>query len=316
MLPETPRFWQENGILAKFLSPLSCLYLVGHRIKMLFSFPYFPNIPVVCVGGVTVGGSGKTPTLHSLLALIEEHGLYQNPVILTRGYGGSIKDATLVDPAIHNDIHVGDEALLHAAKAKTIVSANRAKGAKLAEKLGADIILMDDGLQNNGIKKNISFLVVDGKTGFGNGRLLPAGPLREPLQDALDKSIVVLQIGDGTLAVSKPVLKGHIVPLSHPDKSKSYVGFAGIGHPEKFHDTLKSMGLAIKAFVPFPDHMPYTPAHMEKLRGYANGNTLITTQKDYVRIPPDLRGGIETLDIRIDWEDPQSIVGLLKAAHT
>ncbi len=313
MPPKSPSFWQHDGMMAKMLSPLSCLYTVGHNIKWSLSKPYVLSVPVFCIGGVVAGGSGKTPTLHAFLSLIHENGLYKNPVILLRGYGGTIKSATLVDPSKHTYKDVGDEALLHSYLAPTIVAANRADGARLAEQIGADIILMDDGLQNNTLAKTISVLVIDGLQGLGNGRVLPAGPLREKLSGALMRVSAVVQIGGGDPNLGTVALKASIFAPS-ASSNTAYVAFAGLGHPEKFRRTLVTQGFNVTDFIPFPDHHPYNDADIISLKAIAAGKTLITTAKDFVRIPPAQRDGINVLPIALQFEDPAAAIELLKAA--
>lgn len=294
------------------LSPLSCAYYAGHKIKWSLSKPYKSGIPVLCIGGIVAGGSGKTPTLHAILKLIHEHGLFKKPVILLRGYGGTMKEPVIVDLQNHDFHNVGDEALLHAALATTIVSAERAEGAKLAEEIGADIILMDDGLQNNTIQKDVSMLVINGGQGLGNGKMIPAGPLREPLCDALDRVDAIIQIHGNAPSTQKPVLNAHIKPIVHLDKARSYFGFAGIGDPDKFKNTLLDIGLDVKDFVHFADHHPYTSNDIDRLRRQAKGNTLITTAKDYIRIPASFREGIEILPIELTFDAPDDVLKILR----
>lgn len=313
MPPKAPAFWSQNGMVAKLLSPLSCLYGMGHALKWRSTKPYRAHIPVVCVGGITAGGSGKTPTLHALLDIITRHDLYQKPVVLLRGYGGSIKTPTQVNSAIHTLADVGDEALLHAALTTTIIAANRADGAKLAEKIGADIIVMDDGLQNNSLEKTLSLLVIDGDQGLGNGRLLPAGPLREKIETVLPRIAAIVQIGNRDHVVGKPILRATIMPRQALGTGTTYFGFAGLGRPEKFRQTLLGQGITLAGFVPFADHHPYNDADIIALKAIAGKNTLITTSKDYVRIPPSLRDGIEVLPVILTFEDEAAVTDQLKA---
>lgn len=298
---------------AKLLSPFSCLYLMGHRLKQSLSGnPYKSTIPVICIGGVVAGGSGKTPTLHALLSLIRRDNLFQNPVVLTRGYGGNIKAATCVNLTKHTAIDVGDEALLHAKKALTIVARDRSEGANLAERINADIILMDDGLQNNSLKKTASVLVVNAHQKWGNGKLLPAGPLREPVEDALAKAALIVLIGKGHINSPKPQTNAHITSLKDIDSTRGYHAFAGIGDPKKFRQTLIEAGAQLTGFTAFSDHHIYTMKDMEILRSSAGSSTLITTEKDFIRIPQDHRHAIETLPIEIIFENEDTVLSLLK----
>ena len=220
---ETPKFWRSKGPIAQLLRPISCLYFMGHKFKSSSAQPYHSKIHVICIGGVVAGGSGKTPVLHGLLKMIRAHGPYENPVILCRGYRGTLKGPSVVDPDVHTAKDVGDEALLHARYAPTIISPDRAAGAKLAEAMGADAILMDDGLQNNSLHKTFSFLVIDARYGIGNGYMLPAGPLREPLQDALAKCSAIISTG-GVLEDDYPqaILATETTVTSTHDKKKHY----------------------------------------------------------------------------------------------
>lgn len=312
-----PSFWMHKTGMAALLRPFSCLYLAGHRIKTRMTRPYASKIPVLCVGGIVAGGSGKTPIVHAIVALIREKDLFQNPVILTRGYGGDLKGPTLVDPSVHKAKDVGDEALLHAAHAPTIVSRNRAQGAMLAEAMGADLIIMDDGLQNNKLTKTMSFLVVDAQQGLGNGYLLPAGPLREPLTDAAARCAAILYTnGIGHLSAGLPVLTTQRRVVSDHDKSKSYVGFAGLGYPEKFKQTLEENGFTFKGFEFFPDHHPYSAGDIKKLKKTAKDSILITTEKDFVRIPPAQKKGIDVLRIMQIFDQPDEVLDFLKRLKT
>ncbi len=312
MLPSTPKLWQTRGLLAYALLPFSWLYNFGHCIKTRLSTPYQSTLPVICVGGVVVGGSGKTPIVHVLIKLAREEMGFVNPVILTRGYGGSLRGPTVVDARQHNYKDVGDEALLHAAHASTIVSKDRAAGLRLAEAMGADLVIMDDGLQNNSIAKTISFAVVDAQYKFGNGFTLPAGPLREPVACALKKIDAVI-FTNGDASIDKTAFKTSLQILSDNDKNRKYLAFAGLGHPEKFKATLEQNGFNVKAFKPFPDHYPYTPEDIEQLFDLANEDMLITTQKDLVRIPGAYWNHIHTLNIGYVFDNPLAVCNLIRA---
>ncbi len=313
MLRKAPSFWKKNGAASALLSPLSCVYYIAHRIKWALTKPYKAKVPVVCIGGIVAGGSGKTPTIHAVLNLMTFDNLYQKPVVLLRGYGGSYKGPLVVDPQKHTYRDVGDEALLHAAMTTTIISADRAAGAKLAEEIGADLILMDDGLQNNSLVKDFSLLVIDGTQGLGNGKLLPAGPLREPLSDALPRVAAIVQIGEGDMPYKKPIFQAIVTAKTIPDKTKPYFGFAGIGDPYKFKKKLVDLGLKVEGFLPYADHHPYIDADILCLKEMAAHRTLITTAKDYVRIPVSLRDGIEILPIELTFKTPDAVIQMLKA---
>lgn len=299
MPPKTPAFWERKDGMARCLLPLSYVYLAIHKLKMKLAEPYKGAIPVVCIGGVTAGGSGKTPVVHAILELIREVGLFENPVILTRGYGGSLKGPTVVDLSAHSAMDVGDEALIHAMHAPTIVSRNRMQGAILGAAMDADVILMDDGLQNNTIAKDLTILVLDKNYGCGNGYVIPAGPLREPLEDALTRSDVVIHVG-------APVV------ISSHDKGNVYYGFAGLAHPEKFKSTLLENGFTLAGFESFADHHPYSDQDIARLKKQAGDACLITTEKDFVKISPSLQNGIEVLRIAHNLQDKNEILEKLR----
>ncbi len=304
---KTPSFWYAPvGIKAILLTPLSWLYRLGSFIdqKLKAKQSYKSNIPVICIGNAVAGGSGKTPTAIALLKLLEA----KNPHFLLRGYGGSITSATVVDITKHTAKDVGDEAMMLANHAPTIISPNRAEGAKLAEENGADIILMDDGLQNNSLHKDISFLVVDGITKFGNNKLIPAGPLREPIRKVMNRIDAVIYIG-GPLHSDKPVFQASLEPSAELDTSKNYVAFAGIGRPEKFKYTLESLGANLVGWHAFADHHDYIEVEIKMLKDEASkqNTILITTEKDYVRLPIELREGIETLPVHINFKEDNDL---------
>ncbi len=309
---KTPSFWQSYGLLSQVLRPLGLLYLLGHKINQCFKTPYQSSIPVICVGGVVAGGSGKTPTVHALIKLIQINQLYQNPVILSRGYGGHMKGPTQVQSGYHDAGDVGDEALLHAQCATTIISTDRAAGVALAASMGADIVIMDDGFQNNSIRKDLSLLVIDAAQGIGNGYLLPAGPLREPLKDALERSDAVLMLnGDIEIDTDKPVLKASYLVSSSHDLKKIYYAFAGLGHPEKFKNTLLANGFSLSGFQSFADHHTYSDNDLSMLKKQAEDSTLITTEKDYARLSDEQRNGIEALHIELMFQSPETITYLI-----
>lgn len=310
---KTPNFWQNDSLISKFLTPFSSLYDIGQKMDGIITVSYKSTLPVLCVGGVVAGGSGKTPVLHALLSLIREHQIFSNPVILTRGYGGRISKSTIVDLQAHTYQDVGDEALLHARHAVTIIGRNRMESAKLAESIGADCILMDDGLQNKKLDKNMSVLVIDSVQGLGNGRLLPAGPLRENINDVLERVCAIVEVGESDLFFpQKPVIKSSIRVLSNHNQGDPYVAFAGLGYPEKFRQTLLKCNFALQDFITFADHHPYTVADMQKIRDAAQNSKIITTAKDYVRIPLEHRDGIEILEIAIAFENPDLVTDMIR----
>ncbi len=320
---KTPSFWYDENekthIAEHLLSPFSYLYNLGRKIDQAGKKPQKIEIPVICVGNITAGGSGKTPTTLALLNLIRKHNLFRSPHILTRGYGGSEKGPTLVSH--HTAAEVGDEPLLLANNAPVVVSADRVKGAALAKDKGADIILMDDGFQNPSLIKDISILVIDGKTGFGNQKLLPAGPLREPVAEALKRAQIAVIIGEDKHNVSAlipqniPIHTATIeVKTENLDKSKPVIAFAGLGRPEKFKNTLENNGFKIAGFYPYADHYPYKNADLEfmLLQTEKKRAALITTEKDIIRVPKQFREHVKTLPITLEFDEEDKLVEFLR----
>ncbi len=311
---KTPKFWHKRmSIISIILIPFSWLYLLGHKINIMRQGkPYKSNIPVICVGNAIAGGSGKTPTVIALIKLIKEHKIAKNPMILSRGYGGNITAPTLVDTNKHNVGDVGDEALLLANYAPTVISQNRADGAKFAKTNNADLIIMDDGLQNNHLAKNINFLVIDRQIDFGNNRLIPAGPLREPLKDALNKTHAVICIGP-SFHSDLPVFEANIIPKIIPETHESYVAFAGLGYPEKFKNALLDHQVNLSAWMPYPDHHQYTQNDEDDLRDLAINHkaNLITTEKDFVRLSTEFQKEVLTFPIELSFKNSEEILNFL-----
>jgi len=314
-----PEFWMRDDPVSRLeaavLSPLGWAYGASVRWKSAHAKPYRPDAKVICVGNLTAGGSGKTPIAIAIARLLIERGL--RAMLLTRGFGGRTKGPVFADLSRDRAADLGDEALLLAAAAPVIVARDRAAGAKLADAGHADVIVMDDGHQNFSVAKDLSLVVVDAKTGFGNGRILPAGPLRESVGQGLARADAVVAVGDGDVALggfSGPVLRARLVPVDvHGLEGKPVVAFAGIGQPEKFFDTLLLLGAKIVEAHPFADHHTYTAAEVGRLKRAARdaNATLITTEKDYVRMTPSEREGIRFLPVRAGFDDMGAIRRLL-----
>lgn len=307
-----PEFWADRDSLTpKLLAPLACLYAAGGRLRQMTTVPKHAGIPVICVGNLVAGGAGKTPVVLSLATRLE--GLRRPVHVLTRGYGGSEHGPLLVDAARHDARQVGDEALLLAARAPTWVARDRVAGARAAQDAGAKLLIMDDGFQNPSLHKDVSLLAIDGAFGFGNGRVIPAGPLREPASDGVSRADALVLIGQDRTGVTaraagRPVLRARLVPTA--DSAAKIAGrrvlaFAGIGRPEKFFASLRELDCDIVAKRPFADHHPYSREEFERLLAdAARLDALpVTTAKDAVRLPPDLRRPIAVLDVAIAWDD-------------
>jgi tetraacyldisaccharide 4'-kinase len=293
---KAPAFWSDPDALAgRLLAPLGALVGAVTLARMRREGSRAP-VPVVCVGNPTVGGSGKTPAVQWLAALLAGEG--HRPAILSRGYGGRLAGPVVVEPGRHAAADVGDEPLLHAARWTTVVSRDRPAGAALAASGGASLIVMDDGFQNASLAKDLSILVVDAASGLGNGRVLPAGPLRAPFAPQLALADALLLVGDGTpgdrLAedarrAGRLVIRGRLaVPAAARGwlAGRDVLAFCGIGRPEKFAETLGAAGARNALLRPFPDHHVYGDADAERLLDEARrtGLPLVTTEKDAVKL--------------------------------
>ena len=323
---KTPKFWyrpqsSDAPLIERLLTPFSALYRIGQNMNLNAQQTRSVEIPVICIGNITAGGSGKTPTIIALHKLLIKHEIFKAPYFLSRGYGGSESQTRCIE--VHDDAKiVGDEPLLLVNHSKTIISVNRYDGAKLMHDLGADCILMDDGFQNQSLHKDISLLVIDGKTGFGNQKLIPSGPLREPIDVAFQRAQAILIIGEDKTNVTSlipehiPTFKASIQVQDGLvlKKERPYIAFAGLGHPQKFHDTLKQSNMNIAAFHEFADHHPYSQKDIRPLIHEAEQKSakLLTTEKDYQRIPRDLRDNIDVFPIELAWANEDDVLAFLK----
>ncbi len=318
-----PDFWAEDGALARLLAPLGTGYDLAGRLRRALAHPASVGIPVVCVGNLVAGGAGKTPVA---LALIEALGARGCKVqCLTRGYGGRVSGPHRVDPARDTAARVGDEALLLARAAPTWVARDRTAGARAAATAGAEVIVMDDGFQNPSLAKDLSFVVIDGAYGFGNGRVMPAGPLRETVPGGLARAEAVVVLGPerrdlGARLDARPdggpaLLTARLAPRPGSERlaGRTVLAFAGIGRPEKFFATLADLGAKVVETRAFPDHHAYAPAEIESLRARAAAldACAVTTEKDAVRLSSELREGIEVLAVAVEWREPEALDALL-----
>jgi tetraacyldisaccharide 4'-kinase len=262
---------------------------------------------VVVAGGLTLGGAGKTP----LALALAERLAQRNPHFLSRGYGGRQAGPLRVDPARHSAADVGDEPLLLAAAAPTWVARDRAAGARQAAAAGAGLIILDDGFQNPFLAKDLALLAIDGESGFGNGRVFPAGPLREPIQAALDRAQAVVLIGEDRAHIAAvigqacPILRARLVPAEPAALSgQRLYAFAGIGRPEKFFAGLSAAGADLAGTRAFPDHHPFTEAEVAEVLAAATalGAEPIATAKDRLRLPAETRARIRIIEIKLVFE--------------
>jgi tetraacyldisaccharide 4'-kinase len=323
-------WWREPGLMSTLLAPLGALYGAiaarrmrrpGHRVRAT----------VVCIGNLTVGGAGKTPSAIAAARLLRDAGA--NPAFLTRGYGGQLAGPVIVAPT-HTAIEVGDEPLLLARVAPTVVARDRAAGVAAAIAAGADTVVMDDGFQNPSVEKNLSVLVIDGRRGIGNGRVFPAGPLRAPLAAQLDRAHALLVIGEpgwsarGVISAVRQdpvsmVVTGRLVPDPAAVAALAQarvLAFAGIADPEKFFATLRDAGIAVAATRRFADHHRFDAAEAKDLIAQAEQSrlTLVTTEKDRARMTGDpvlaeLAARVNTLPVAIEFDNAGELRDILES---
>jgi tetraacyldisaccharide 4'-kinase len=326
-----PGFWWRSppGPVAQLLRPLGRFY-GATTLRRMRSQGAQAGIPVICVGNFVAGGAGKTPTALMLAGLLRMRG--ETPFVLMRGYGGSLPGPVAVDPARHGPGEVGDEAILMAAHARTVVSRDRPAGAALAKKLGASVIVMDDGLQNPSLAKTLRLAVVDGASGVGNGLCIPAGPLRAPLAGQLAATDAVLVIGEGqagkTVAgvarsAGVAVLRGRLAPASGALaklRGQPVIAVSGIGRPEKFLTTLRDAGAIVLVERSFGDHHAYTAGEVIALVADAREKICIvaTTEKDMTKLgplwPEAQRHLLLPVPVTLVMDRPEDIAALLERA--
>lgn len=314
-----PDFWRRRGVLSTILLPFALGYGAVTKARRARARPARTAVPVICVGNLVAGGAGKTPTAIAIAERLAGRG--QAVHFLTRGYGGHERGPLRVELGLHVAGAVGDEALLLALRAPTWVSRDRAAGARAATDAGAEVIVMDDGFQNPSLAKDLSILAIDGGYGFGNGRVMPSGPLREPIGGGLARADAALLIGEDetgiapALADTLPLLRARLAPTEEARTlaGRRVLAFAGIGRPDKFFATLAEMGCEIVEAVPYPDHHRYRPDEIMRLCEMANeaGAEPVTTEKDAARLPPDARLMVRTVAVELIWDDEDAIDTLL-----
>ncbi|MEM1088217.1 MAG: tetraacyldisaccharide 4'-kinase [Pseudomonadota bacterium] len=320
-----PRFWaadldpysrESAPVTRALLTPLSWLYAAATAHKLANTKPFQASIPVICVGNLTAGGVGKSPVVEALRKRLTDL-TDQRVATLSRGYGGSEKGPIRVDVDTHTARQVGDEPLMLAHSGESWIGADRAEAAAAMVEAGVQMVLMDDGHQNPGLFKDVSLIVVDSRMRFGNGYIIPKGPLREPIDKGLARADAVILMGDGPIpdelsSFTGPILRASVKPCA-PAPSGPLVAFAGIGRPEKFFDSLKATGGDLCDAVPFPDHHNYRPNDLKWLRRLADDHSaqLITTEKDYARLSDRERSDMLTFPVEAVFEDAHKLDDLI-----
>ena len=320
---KAPKFWyQRPGLIAWALAPFAAIWHLVTGMKRARARPYIAPVPVISVGNLTVGGTGKTPIVQAMADILSARGIDVH--VLSRGYGGRLKGPVRVDIKRHSSDDVGDEPLLLAESAPVWIARDRALAAQAAVKAGAQMLIMDDGHQNLTLAIDCALVVVDAATGFGNGRIVPAGPLREPIADGLARAQGIILMGAGeALDLSDfgglPTVRGQL----HPVGAEAMTGirafaFAGIGRPQKFFDSVKQAGLTLVGTRAFPDHHAYHGGEIMKLLRQAEqaDAILITTQKDWVRLEAPFRPQVSVLMVKAMFDDVMGLEQLLTPALT
>ncbi len=326
---QQPAFWRNPadrpGVLAHLLTPVAWLWRWAGARRLRNGPWHKVGVPVICIGNLNIGGTGKTPTVIALADRLKTMGY--TPHVVSRGYGGSANGPLAVDLRRHKAAEVGDEPLLLAAFCPTWVARDRHQGAVAAVAAGADVILLDDGFQNPTLAKDVSIIVVDAVAGFGNGRIFPAGPLRELAQDGLGRADMVLVIGKPKVRArfakaqpirALPVIEGDLKPLETGMdwKGTKVLAFAGIGHPAKFFATVKSLGAEIIQAEALADHQPLTRRLMARLEtdSFFKGAQMVTTEKDATRLPEEFKLRVLTVPVRLEIQDWTALDQVLAAA--
>ena len=315
---KTPSFWHADGFIPKLLEPLAQLYKCLSFLERSLRSKTKIDVPVLCIGNLVSGGAGKTPIA---LSIGQKLNAKHNISFLTRGYGGIEAGPIEVNPDEHSSYEVGDEALILSEVGPTWVSRNRIAGAIAAKNAGFEIVIMDDGFQHTSLVKTLSFVIIDGPYGFGNGRLIPAGPLREPIYSGLKRADIIVLVGEVNPSIiellpnNKPLLRASLVPAEMGTQlsNNNVIGFAGIGRPTKFLETLEKMGLNIIDFVAFPDHYRFSESEICELYEKATevDAILVTAFKDMKRVPKSVAHLCQPIGITVVWEDDNEIQQLL-----
>jgi tetraacyldisaccharide 4'-kinase len=317
---KAPKFWylKKVTLLSQILYPLSLLFRLGTKLRNITSHAERFSFPVICIGNIVVGGAGKTPVAIKIAEILKIAGY--KPHFISKGYAGLVKKSTLVE-LWHSPKSVGDEPLLLSQIAPTWVGIDRNNSIQLAKNKGADCIIMDDGFQNPTIHKDFSIIVINASQEFGNEKVMPAGPLRENIKKGLSRTNLIIVIGEIKDSLQKnipahiPIIqaKFKINNENKIFKGQKITAFAGIAYPEKFFTSLKEQGGKIIKEITYPDHHIYDENDLLSLAEIANKtqSILVSTQKDFVRIPKSYRALVNTLEGKISFEKENIIKEIL-----
>lgn len=319
MPPRSPAFWsQPHSRLAALLTPLSCLYQAGYRLRRRLTTPAPLTAKLLCIGNLIAGGAGKTPVALAIGDYCREQGIHA--CFLSKGYGGSITTPTQVNPAAHSAAEVGDEPLLLARCLPTIIGHDRAAAARFAEAQGFALIIMDDGFQNPNLRPDMALVVVDAGFGFGNGHSLPAGPLREPVESGLARADAVVLVERGQAPAPLPPLALPLLRAAlhthcpSPLTGQKIIAFSGIARPQQFFDSLRrDSGATVIDCRSFADHHPFTAAELQALQADAQQHkaSLVTTAKDAVRLPADFAAQVIVAEAALKWHNAAELHAVL-----
>ena len=314
-----PIFWKDKNLISSLLLPISYIYNLVATRKLAKIITTKLSVPVICIGNLVAGGAGKTPIAITIGKMLKELG--KHPHYLSRGYKGNYKGVLQVDPSKHNALEVGDEPLLLSNILPTWVAKDRVAGAKAAIAAGADIIIMDDGFQNPSLYKDVSLLVIDGEYGFGNNRIIPAGPMREEIAPAMQRANAIIMVGEDKNEIMplipsyKQLLKANIIPSpsAYFLKDKDVLAFVGIARPRKFYRTLQQIGCRVRKMIAYADHHQFTAKDIANLRTQANelNAILVTTTKDFVRLPEDFKQEVSVVAVEMEFTDNAALLKLL-----
>ncbi len=319
---EPPRFWTTatTPIWMFLFSWVASLYAWATAYRLRTIAPHKVGVPVICVGNLSLGGVGKTPIVCDLAEKLSQKKMRVG--ILSRGYGGRLQGPVRVLPTQHTACDVGDEPLLLAAIAPTWVAKDRLAGARAMAKKGYDCILMDDGHQNPYVHKDLSIVVVDAEIQFGNGRVFPMGPLREPVEIGLKRADSIVLVGDPSdafldemKAYKKTLFCAEMTPdVTSLDMAQKYVAFAGIGRPEKFFESMRKAGVSLVDTRSFSDHHLYTAQDIKKLHRWAMAHQakLLTTEKDFCRLTPAQKKDVFWPPLRVKWKESKTPVSFVR----